>query len=201
MTLSKRRIEVRACSITESGADAVVNASNDSATLGGGVSRALFDECGGPALQAEMKQKLEDDFDGVLDAGDCMVTSGGTSRKIRHLLHVPAVDYRTTRARLGVSGVERSVTSSERIRECTYAALRAADGIGSRAREPLAVAFPLLGAGAGGLPVAVSCSAMLAGIRTFFADCPDAAIARIVFAIPEPDRFAVCSRLVTAAFG
>lgn len=89
----KRRIEVRACSITETGADAVVNASNDSATLGGGVSRALFDECGGTVLQAEMTQKLEDDFNGVLDEGDCMVTSAGTSKKIRLLLHVPAVDY------------------------------------------------------------------------------------------------------------
>ena len=50
----KRRIEVRLCSITETGADLVVNASNDTATLGGAVSRALYNECGGDILHREI---------------------------------------------------------------------------------------------------------------------------------------------------
>lgn len=197
----KRRIEVCACSITETGADAVVNASNDTARLGGGVSRALFDECGGPLLQQEMNQKLEDDFDGVLEEGDCMVTSAGTSAKIRHLLHVPAVDYSGTRARLGASGVERTVTSPERIQACTEAALRAAADIAKEEGKPISVAFPLLGGGAGGIPGGVVCRSMIAGLRDFFVESPEAGIDLVVFAVPEPDRFEVCSRLVTAAFG
>lgn len=196
----KRRIEVRACSITDTGAAAVVNASNDAADLGGGVSRALSNECGGSVLQREMKQKLEDDFDGVLDEGDCMVTSAGTSTKIRHLLHVPAVDYRGTRARLGAAGVERTVTSPARIQACTEAALRAAADIAKEEGKPISVAFPLLGAGAGGVPVADVCHAMIAGLRDFFGESPDAAIDLVVFAVPEPDRFGVCSRLVNVAF-
>lgn len=196
----KRRIEVRACSITETGAAAVVNASNDSARLGGGVSRALFDECGGLVLQQEMSQKLEDDLDGVLDEGDCMVTSAGTSTKIRHLLHVPAVDYRGTRARLGAAGVERTVTSPERIQACTEAALRAAADIAKQEGKLLSVAFPLLGGGAGGIPVVIVCRSMVAGLGDFFAESPEAAIDLVVFAVPEPDRFEVCSRLVKAAF-
>lgn len=79
----KRRIEVRASSITEAGVDVVVNASNDSAMLGGGVSRAIFDACGGEVLQREMTQKLEDELDGVLEQGDCLVTSAGTSSAAR----------------------------------------------------------------------------------------------------------------------
>ncbi|MBX3203580.1 MAG: macro domain-containing protein [Labilithrix sp.] len=197
----KRRIEVLACSITETGADIVVNASNDSATLGGGVSRALFNECGGDVLQREMKQKLEDEFDGVLDEGDCLVTSAGTSTKIRHLLHVPAVDYRGTRAKVGMAGVERTVTSPERIQACTEAALRSTADLGTTEGNPVSLAFPLLGAGAGGLPVTVVCSSMIAGLRNFFTESPEAAIECVVFAVPEPDRFAVCSRLVSSAFG
>lgn len=195
----RRRIEVRACSITETGADVVVNASNDSATLGGGVSRVLFSECGGATLQEEMIQKLADEFDGVLDEGDCLVTSAGTSTKIRHLLHVPAVDYRGTRAKLGATGVEKTVTSPERIQACTEAALRAAADIFKEEGRPISVAFPLLGAGAGGLPVAVVCRSMIEGLRSFFPEAPDAAIALVVFAVPEPDRFEVCSRLVSSA--
>lgn len=196
-----RRIEVRACSITETGASSVVNASNDTASLGGGVSRALSDECGGPLLQAEMKQKLDNDFDGALDEGDCMVTSAGTSTKFRHLLHVPAVDYRGTRARLGASGVERTVTSPERIRACTQAALRAAADMAKEEGMGVSVAFPLLGAGVGGVPVVTVCHSMIAGLRDFFAESQEAAIDLVVFAVPEPDRFEVCSRLVKAAFG
>ena len=126
----KRRIDVQACSIVATGAEIVVNASNDSATFGGGVSRSIFDACGGAVIQEEMRRKLDDELDGVLEEGDCLVTSGGTSTTIRHLLHVPAVDYR--------GGTVSS---------------------------------------------------------------PEAPIARVVFAVPEPDRFEVCSRLVSSAFG
>lgn len=196
----KRRIEVRACSITETGAALVVNASNDSATLGGGVSRALYNECGGDVLQREMKQKLEDEFDGTLDEGDCLVTSAGSSKKFRFVLHVPAVDYRGPRAQLGARSVEKTVTSSELIQACTEAALRSAADIGASEGAPISVSFPLLGAGAGGQPVPVVCRAMIDGLRSFFSESPEAAIAEVVFAVPEPDRFEVCSRLVKAAF-
>jgi O-acetyl-ADP-ribose deacetylase (regulator of RNase III) len=197
----QRRIEVRPCSIVEAGTSSVVNASNDTATLGGGVSRALFDECGGAVLQDEMRAELEEQFDGVLDEGDCMVTSAGTSTKFRFVLHVPAVDFRGTRARLGASGIERTVTSPERIQACTAAAVRAAADIAKQEGKPISVALPLLGAGAGGLPVFVVCRSMIAGLRDFFSESPDAAIELVVFAVPEADRFGVCSRLVTSAFG
>src|SRR5271170_6750948 len=105
----RRIIEVLPCSIVDAGDDAVVNASNPDAVLGGGVSRALFNECGGEVLQNEMREKLELEFDGELGPDDCLVTSGGTSTKIRFVLHVPSVDYRDPRT----STAERVATSAE----------------------------------------------------------------------------------------
>jgi O-acetyl-ADP-ribose deacetylase (regulator of RNase III) len=198
----KRRIEVLRCSIVDGGTTCIVNASNDSAALGSGVSRAISAECGGAVLQDEMRARLEEDLDGVLEEGDCLVTSSGTSKKFDFVLHVAAVDYRGNKARLGVgnAGVEATVTSAARIQACAYAALQSAADIAAREGRPMSVTFPLLGAGAGHLPPAIAVNAMIAGIRELFHESPEAAIDAIVFAVPEPDRFAICERLVRSAF-
>jgi O-acetyl-ADP-ribose deacetylase (regulator of RNase III) len=177
----------------------VVNASNNEARLGGGVSGALAVECG-PRLQAEMKEQLED-LGGALDEGDCLVTSAGSSTRFKHVLHVPAVDFRGPKAVLGPGGVKKTVTSMDRIRACTEAALRAATELAKENGRPMSVTFPLLGAGAGALTPAQSVTAMVEAIRDFFHEEPEAPIEGIVFAVPEPDRLAICTRLVKAAFG
>jgi O-acetyl-ADP-ribose deacetylase (regulator of RNase III) len=197
----KRRIEVRACSIVDGGTTCIVNASNDSASLGSGVSRAISNECGGSILQDEMRRRLEEELDGVLEEGDCLVTSSGPSKKFEFVLHVAAVDYRRTKARLGVGGAEPTVTSPARIKACTVAALRAAADLAEREGRSMSVTFPLLGAGAGRHPPAVVIEAMIGGMRELFRESPDAAIDAVVFAVPEPDRFATCDRLVRSAFG
>lgn len=99
------------------------------------------------------------------------------------------------------SGVERTVTSPGRIQACTEAAIRAAASIGKEEGKRMSLAFPLLGAGAGGPHVSVVCRSMIAGLRDFFANSPDAAIDLVVIAVPEADRFELCARLVAAAFG
>lgn len=94
------------------------------------------------------------------------------------------------------------MTSPERIRACTEAALRASADVALMIQCPVSVALPLMGAGAGGLPVSVACHAMLAGIRDFFADASETAVSEIVFfAVPERDRFETCTRIVSSAFG
>lgn len=40
---------------------------------------------------------------------------------------------------------------------------------------------------------------MIAGLREFFAESPQAGIELVVFAVPEPDRFGLCDRLVASA--
>ena len=173
----RRIIEVLPCSIVDTGADAVVNASNPDAVLGGGVSRALFNECGGDLLQKEMHQALEAEFDGELGPDDCLVTSGGMSAKIRFVLHVPSVDYRDPRT-----------STAERVASSAEAALRSAATLAEK-EGPLSVAFPLLGAGRGGLSPGVSLRAMVDGMRRFFKEEPEAPVTRVVFAVPEQDKY------------
>lgn len=40
---------------------------------------------------------------------------------------------------------------------------------------------------------------MIAGLREFFRASPEAGIELVVFAVPEPDRFSLCERLVASA--
>jgi O-acetyl-ADP-ribose deacetylase (regulator of RNase III) len=175
----RRTIEVLQCSIIDTGADVVVNASNPDAVLGGGVSRALFNECGGEVLQKEMREKLDDEFGGKLEPDDCLVTSGGTSKKTRFVLHVPSVDYR-----------DPGTSSAARVASSAAAAMRRAALLAEK-EGPLAVAFPLLGAGSGGLSPGVSLRGMVDGMRRVFHEQPDAPITRVVFAVPEADRYDV----------
>ncbi len=191
--MMRRVVEARPVSIVETGAQCVVNASNESGLLGGGVSRAIAESCGESLLQAEMHAKLETDFGGVLEEGDCMVTSGGISPTIRWLLHVPSVDYRD------VAG--RHDSSNGRVRECTEAALRAAAQLAIVHGAPRDIAFPLLGAGSGGVSPVQSLRAMIEGLRSFFDGSPDAPIRAIYVAVPEQDRFSLCEKALTSAFG
>jgi O-acetyl-ADP-ribose deacetylase (regulator of RNase III) len=194
----RRSVEAVCCSVIDTGAMCIVNASNSTATLGGGVSRALFDECGGDVLQTEMRDQLAEQFDGPLEMDDCLVTSGGTSTRIRYVLHVASVDYRGVKARAGVGGaVEHTVSSIERVQRATTAAFRAGGELASKlATMELSIALPLLGAGSGGLSPVASITAMVHGMRSFFREEPLAGVSKIVFAVPEPDRVVVCQRRI-----
>lgn len=178
----KRDIRVEQCSLVDAGCDVVVNASNSAGALGSGVSRAIYEECGGLTLQEEVRRRLAEELDGELGPDDCLVTSGGTSKRIRHVLHVASVDY--------ASGGKGSVSSAERVVLATEAALACGAELGS-ADSPTRIAFPLLAAGHGGLTTSVSLKAMVDGMRRFFRDDPGAAIGCIVFAVPEPEKYAL----------
>ena len=157
-----------------------MNASNAAAALGSGVSRAIFEECGGLVLQKEVRERLEEDLDGELGPGDCLVTSGGTSTRLRHVLHVASVDYGAAR--------EGVVSTPARVARATAAALERAAGLGTAA-APTRIAFPLLAAGHGGLSASVSLKAMVDGMKWFFHESPEAAIGCIVLAVPEPEKY------------
>lgn len=189
-------VEVKSCSIVEGGTTCVVNASNESATLGGGVSRALREECG-PALQAEMKERLQDGFGGCLEEGDCMVTGAGASERFRFVLHVPSVDYRGPKAVLDQAGrPTRNVTGVDRVRACTEAALQEAARIADDEQGDVSVTFPLLGAGSGGLSVEAVARTMRGALIDFFSERPTARITRIVIAVPESHHLSLVTRLI-----
>lgn len=199
----ERLIEVRSCSITDAKCDVVVNPSNERARLGGGVSRALFDACGGAVLQDAMDRAMEANFpDGFLDEGDYIVTTAGTSRKMHHIIHVPAVDHRVRRKLLPDGSVDAAVTSPERIRVCTEVAVAAAADDACLIQSPISLALPLMGAGAGGLPPHVACEAMIAGIKAGLAPLSEVSsyFYKVVVAVPEPERRALVSRVFASAF-
>jgi O-acetyl-ADP-ribose deacetylase (regulator of RNase III) len=163
----------------EAGCEVVVNASNTQAALGSGVSRAIFDECGGLALQEELRAKLEE-LGGELVEDDCIVTSGHGSTRIAHVLHVSAVDYR------------HGGTNPGRIMKVTIAAIEAASVLGKTVK----LAFPLLGGGHGGLSPAASMKAMIDGMKRAFRENPEAPIETIVFAVPEAEKHAIAKRVL-----
>lgn len=197
----KRTVVALRCSIVEGGTECVVNASNSAGALGSGVSRAIANECGGAVLQEEIRERLAEEFDGVLEEGDCLVTSAGTSTRLKHVLHVASVDYRGVKA-VEVGGrVVSTVTSADRVRTGTEAALAAATELARAKGTTTSVTFPLLGAGAGGLGPTAAMNAMLGGMRAYFRADPDAPIDRIVFAVPEQDRHELCAAMIASAFG
>lgn len=82
------------------------------------------------------------------------------------------------------------MSTAERVTLATEAALAKAADLGTE-EVPTRLAFPLLAAGHGGLSAAVSLKAMVDGMKRFFRERPDALVARIVLAVPEPEKCAI----------
>lgn len=176
------------------GANAVVNASNPAVALGSGVSGALRQACGGAAFQAELRERLDEDFDGALEPDDCLVTSAGTSTAFRWTLHVPAVDYRVPDPETGGPSGPSRVRACVRALLDAAAALAAENDLGGR----FVLATPLLGAGAGGLGPIVSLDAMMGSVRKFLRAASPVerdAVAELVFVVLDAN----VARLVALA--
>lgn len=122
--------------------DAVVNAANNHLVLGEGVAGAIARR-GGPAIQAECEEIIR--REGPLDVGGAAVTGGGDLPS-RMVIHAAAM------------GDEAASTAS--IRSATAESLRLATE-----RQVGSVAFPVLGAGVGGVPFEASARAMIEVVR------------------------------------
>jgi len=129
--------------ITDSGADAIVNAANNHLWMGSGVAGAIKRK-GGEQIEKEAVAK------GPITVGEAVATSGG-KLKARHVIHAAAMgqDLRTDQTKIA------SVTRN---------ALLRAEELGLRS-----IAFPALGTGVGGFPVADAARVMVAEARKFLA--------------------------------
>ena len=123
----QNKIEIRQGDLTETDADAIVNAANNDLKLGGGVAGAIRRK-GGPQIQAQCDQI------GTIPVGGAAITSGG-NLKARHVIHAASMQ-------LG------GRTSSQSLKSSTAHALRIANQNGLKS-----VAFPAIGTGIAGFPL------------------------------------------------
>ena len=127
--IGRVRVVVIEGDITAVGADAVVNASNTSLRLGGGVSGALRQVCG-PGLTAEMASIAHRH---PLADGDAVVTGGHRLQTAHHIIHAASA-----------AGDEETVRRSLRNVFRLSAEYKFAN-----------VALPALGTGTGGMRISV----------------------------------------------
>lgn len=131
----KKEIRFSQGDITESGADAIVNAANNDLQLGAGVAGAIRRK-GGPSIQHEC------DEIGSIPVGTAAITGGG-SLKARFVIHA---------ASMSLGGG----TTADALRGSTAWSLRLAKDRGLQS-----VAFPAVGTGIAGFPVRECAQIML----------------------------------------
>jgi len=128
--------------VTEFQGDAIVNPANSYGYMGGGVALAIKLR-GGKVIEEEAVKQAP------IPIGSAVVTTGG-SLKVRAVIHAPTV----------VRPGDRS--SPENVYKATKAALEKAVERGFKS-----VAFPLMGAGVGGVPPKEAAKAMYSAIREY----------------------------------
>ena len=134
MSLAER-IVIEQGDLIEMDVDAIVNTANNDLQLGGGVA-GLIRRRGGEAIQREC-----DDI-GTIPLGGAAITSGG-NLKARHVIHAASME-------LG------GRTTARDLRAATAHSLRIAAEKGLKT-----IAFPAIGTGIGGFPLAECAEIML----------------------------------------
>ena len=132
---AKKEIRFSQGDITESDAEAIVNAANNDLQLGAGVAGAIRRK-GGPSIQQEC------DEIGSIPVGSAAVTGAG-NLKARFVIHA---------ASMSLGGL----TTAEALRSSTAWSLRLAKDRGLRS-----IAFPAVGTGIAGFPVRECAQIML----------------------------------------
>ena len=135
----RAKIRISQGDLTEVDADAIVNAANNELILGGGVAGAIRVK-GGPAIQEECSRI------GPIALGEAAITSAGRL-KARYVIHAASM-------RLGESTLE------ENLRAATRNSLRRADESSLKS-----IAFPAIGTGIAGFPIARCAQVMLEEVR------------------------------------
>ena len=113
--------------ITESDADAIVNAANNDLKLGGGVAGAIRRK-GGESIQRECDQI------GSIPLGGAAITGGG-KLKARHVIHAASMQF-------------GGMTTAKDLRSSTAHSLRIA-----AEKKLKSIAFPAVGTGIAGFPM------------------------------------------------
>ncbi len=149
-------VVLRQGDITESAADAIVNAANSSLRMGAGVAGAIRRR-GGAAIEAEAVSK------GPIPVGSAVITDGGRL-PARRVIHAAAM------------GLDLQ-TSAEIVEACARASLEVAEENGLES-----IAFPAIGTGVGGLDAKAVAFPMLRACAAHLRS-PAGTLARVEFAL------------------
>ena len=176
--LPGQRIGLVQGDLTTLDTDAIVNAANEMLLGGGGVDGAIH-RAGGPQILAECKRLKKTLPDGLLDAGQVVITTGGLL-PARRVIHT--VGPRYTSGRFG---------EPEFLADCyrNSLALAVAEGLRS-------VAFPAISTGVFGYPPALAAPVAIATVRTFLAQTT--ALDGVIFVLRDEDSFRRYEALLTA---
>ncbi len=155
VTLGPLAVEIVEGDITAQAVDAIVNAANDRFWMGAGVAGAIKAKGGDEIERDAMAQ-------GPVRPGESVVTAAGRL-PARHVIHA------------AVMGQDLQ-TDARLIGRATRTALLAAD-----ARRFETIAFPALGTGVGGFPLAECAEIMLGAVRAH-AQTPTS-LKRVVFVL------------------
>lgn len=135
----RSKVTIRQGDLTQAKADAIVNAANNELMLGGGVAGAIRTR-GGPSIQEECRRI------GPIRIGEAAITGAG-KLPARHVIHAASME-------LG------GYTSEPALRESTRNSLLRAKENGLES-----IAFPAIGTGIAGFPMARCAEVMLEEIR------------------------------------
>jgi len=155
------KVEIVKCDITDLDVEAIVNPSNSTGSMGGGVALTIKKR-GGIDIEDEAVRKSP------VKIGDAIITTAG-KLKANYVIHTPTMK-------------KPMKTNAENIRKATLAALRKAYEKNIRS-----VAFPLMGAGIGGLSPRTSATTMLNVIQHFLKEHPKAFKRIVVVAYSRED--------------
>lgn len=128
--------------ITEFGGDAIVNPANTLGLMGGGVALAIKKK-GGDVIEEEARRRAP------IPIGSAIATTAG-KLKCKYVIHAPTVEK------------PGSSSSPDKVYLATKASIQLAEKLGIKS-----IAFPLMGAGVGGLTPQESLRTMLKALVEF----------------------------------
>ncbi|MDW8063269.1 MAG: macro domain-containing protein [Candidatus Caldarchaeum sp.] len=155
--------------ITESDAEAIVNAANQYLKMGGGVAGAILRK-GGPSIQEEC------DRIGYCPVGGAVITGAGRL-KAKYVIHAVG-------PRMG-EGDER-----RKLRDAVINSLKLADTYGIRS-----IAFPAISTGAFGYPVEEAAKVIVSAVVDYLTR-ENSGLNKVMFVLYDEDTYRVFSRFV-----
>ncbi|MHB8382067.1 MAG: macro domain-containing protein [Candidatus Binataceae bacterium] len=166
----RARVILRQGDLTESAADAIVNAANNDLLLGGGVAGAIRSK-GGPTIQAECDRL------GPIAVGEAAITGAGRLRA-KFVIHAASM-------RLG------GRTTEAHLRAATRNSLERANE-----KELKSIAFPAIGTGIAGFPIDRCAQVMLDEVREHL--CAATSLVRVEFVLFDAPRLAAFESALAA---